>query len=1421
MLWNRSPVSMKWYVTLFFMTTLLFFGARAEAQTDPAKEEARQKEKVDRETRRFLKALQEAGYYDVGIFYLEKNKDSLPEDVQETYDFQLASMRMSYTSMIADNTQRLAELDKAIALFLKFMKEHPKRNEVNIIRELYPKILFGQAGYDMQRANLPDVPAADKKQYMESARKTLATAEQFLTEEDKKVTEENKAYEAEWKNYDAKYRKLNEELRNRTNDPGATAPISREDQQEITRLTELRQSTSNLANHMRYNLANVVYETANTYEKGSKEYADKLEEARAKFSNFWVRYAETRALVAYQGRLREGEILVEQKKIEGRGNALEVLKDLSNALSGDEFPGLYSAALGAYFMCFVEKAPTPDEWDEARQAFTKWSRTPDVDKTAKYSLDTTLDYARMLGAQAKRLKEDDPERAKLTDEVSKLLVPMLKRFEPHRYNINLVLKEYAPQNVKEESDLTMENYHLSKSYEEVMKFVNKLTREYSDKQKLYRAETDPTKREALRMELEKIARSILPVHAYLETLKDSMLGDTNKTTLLLDQRYRRAGLLNAAGYPLDATVVYDMIAFRYTASPLANPAMDAMSQLYAAMLENRVNEMIHKEKSLAEAKTAVMYELQSLVKVMEAYAAKKKLTEDDKTRIESGWQRVCRCFVLVGDVKNAMKYLERIPDASPFRSDAEGQVGGAIWKAYNADSRAEESKKLFTQEEAKQWREDSLKLLDSSYKKQQEAVKKGKNISSAMVGAIVQLCQIYNQAGQMTKTMEVLQNPTIGPYTLLKNDSPAAQPNKQAILSAALQAFVSENDTAEAEKVMNRLDELAKAESQAGGNANTRLTQMYLNLGRGLEESLQQMKAEGDTEMMGKVQKGFEMFLERIMQRDAKYSTLTWIAQTYVSLGDGLMDTKGRKRIVSPAAKKYYEAAVTAYKRIIDLCKADPSFSGSAKPEALLDGLNKRLAETYVKAGDSTEGLNIYVELLRDGPNNIDLQVEAANIMWDIAQNADDKDPKKKIQYLIYTQAGMFKEYIKPGDKTKTKDNIIYGWARLFKTTKDFKLEWTLDTPALMKKPEMSEAFYNKRRGQQFLSVLRMAEISVELSKLYDTPEKKKDSLSKAQGYIESLYRLYGVNADGTPRPSAFGDLYNEFDETYREIQLLQKVPKAKALGLQSIETVKIDPLIEDKEAPLADIKEDADRAAELEQYLAEEEIREKVFQAAAEEQAKPTDPVLLYSIVGVTALVMLGALFFMMRRRKPSRAELHRREEMATTEFSEIPTGETSPEFQAPVKIEGVTDDDAVVPGEASTELFASLGIGDAPAGNVDGDMKIDFFASPEEKKAAALAARRAAQKPTTRPGEKSASPDGKKPVSPNGKKPLLKRPAPKDDAKSEDGDAGDKASDEASPKPTVKRIIKPVVKKPESSADPAPKPDADASAAEPEDET
>ncbi len=371
---------------------------------------------------------------------------------------------------------------------------------------------------------------------------------------------------------------------------------------------------------------------------------------------------------------------------------------------------------------------------------------------------------------------------------------------------------------------------------------------------------------------------------------------------------------------------------------------------------------------------------------------------------DEAWMAAIRAAILNREPAKAAEYLAHVPAASPRRSDAELITGQALWAAYLEAMRLPE-----TQQPAKADMTAMLAqartALEDGIGRQRKAIDAGQEVSHRLLAAVLSLAQIDLDMGVGEKAARWLDDPKLGPHTLVKAESKAVGLGSFRVetLKAALRAYVATQQLDKAEQTMNALE-------KAGGVAN--LTAIYISLGRQLEESLRRIRAEGKREQAAKVARGFQSFLARISARPAQettFNSLGWVAETLMSLGSA-----AESGSLSPEAEGDYQKAAEVYRRIIEICRGDEKFAPKA---GAVTGVQIRLARCLRLLGRFNQSLDLLVEVLTAHEALIDGQREAAYTY----QAWGERDPEK---FLLAIRGGHEVER-----KPRGTMNLIWGWA--------------------------------------------------------------------------------------------------------------------------------------------------------------------------------------------------------------------------------------------------------------------------------------------------------------------------------------------------------------------------------------------------------
>lgn len=480
-----------------------------------------------------------------------------------------------------------------------------------------------------------------------------------------------------------------------------------------------------------------------------------------------------------------------------------------------------------------------------------------------------------------------------------------------------------------------------------------------------------------------------------------------------------------------------------------------------------------------------------------------------------------------GDVESAKSLLAKIPENSPRRAGAELRVGQSLWNEW-ARRGAEIAEARQNGEELDETalnaqKETMKSILDAA----EEALRNGlerKITSTAGVNeqdylaiySTYLLAQVYDKLDRPEDVEKWLSHPVIGARTIVERsfksaDDPEAldladapefinESFQLAALSLTLSVVVADPERLEeAENIMTTLESLAEGSDENSG----KLTGVYVRLGRRLEERVDELKEKAETgdgsqqAALDSVVKGFEAFLKRVAERNenADFTTLRWVADSYLALGRGL---SGVTSDPPKEALAYYAQAVRAYQSILKKIGTDPNFAPSPAHKTAIE---IKASECLRRAGQFELALKFLGKTIDASPNNLDVQIEAASIYADWGRKNNDQYLKAIVgdQAKIWGWNGIIKRAAPQLDKDERykktfydayveKTRCRYQYARKLKD-KDKRVKQAQDAEADLERlcqtrPDMGGAEYfgkfnsayknfQKLRGEKNLRGLR------------------------------------------------------------------------------------------------------------------------------------------------------------------------------------------------------------------------------------------------------------------------------------------------------------------------------------------------------------
>lgn len=455
-------------------------------------------------------------------------------------------------------------------------------------------------------------------------------------------------------------------------------------------------------------------------------------------------------------------------------------------------------------------------------------------------------------------------------------------------------------------------------------------------------------------------------------------------------------------------------------------------------------------------------------------------------------------------IEDATRLLAGVPaDARP---QLEMQLGISMWARYVELSQREEAARP-PEATIRQIKEAATNFLRQGI----DAARAAERINELSTLGAIYLAQALLSQNDAGGAIALIEDPKIGPLTLLSSQHPAAARPGFAIqvYETALRAYVAATPP-RVDKVLEMMQSLEQAIEAGGGELADQLTRVYVGLGVQLQRQIDDLRAAGRDAEAARVAAAFAQFLDRIAARKdgLTWSTRQWLAQSYYNLGARQKDASSTAP-ASPKERQYLTKARDIYESLLNSTStADPP-----PTEAALLATKFQFGECLRELGQFEQALDTFSAVLQDRESTLAVQRAAA---------------------LAYQQRGQaggtewFERSIFGGYKLKaTGENRVWGW---------LKLSQVADRAARTD-PKFRDTFFEARVNIarcRYLAALQME------------GEGRKLALGQAKQNIQSVARLYPEM--GGERRKA------EFDALLKQVQT---ATGEKAVGLQEFASAK------------------------------------------------------------------------------------------------------------------------------------------------------------------------------------------------------------------------------------------------------------------------
>ena len=978
----------------------------------------------------FLQGLLDRGLDDMAIAYLEQMQTSplCPPEFKQVIDYKAGVTLVAGARTIRSTSERAKQLDAARARFEKFLAANPNHDLSSSATTQLANVLVERGRMLVDESQRASKTPDERKQLLADARKLYGEAKAVFVKAEQHYSELLKQM-----------------------------PAGLIDRKKVKEIEARARARADLV-QSRLFLGTVVYETAMTYPADGKQRKDLLAEAAAKYKELYEKYGTW--LGGLYGRMWEGRCY---KELGDHKKALQIFDEL---LAQVDEPAAFRQLKNKALILSLETSVQPEvkQYKAAVDNANEWlgsirgdeQSSPDGLAIKYLSAGAFMEYGRGM--------DDNAAKQRNLIKQARDLFEFVSRFPGDYQNpakAKLADPLFGAKKADEGEPATFADARdRGKAALDRMQAI-----ETQDKLDLAAGKTENHAKS-----LKEIAELRDEAVKYYQ-LALTMISPKTSVDDINVVRYYLAYLHWICGDAYRAAVLGEFLATSYPESVGARQGAKIAMAAYAKLFNEAAIGSPGREFANAH-----------MVKVAD-YITRRWA---DGPEAGDAWMMMLRTAVVGGNLQEASGFLEKVPTESSRRGEAELMVGRAYWADYLRCLRLEEDSRPAADVMAKNLAE-AKKLLAAGIEHSQ-----GQAVDASLFAAVLSLAQIHLRDGKPAEAVKVLDEPKIGAHTLLQQKHPASQKPGYDIetYKTALRAYVAARELEKAEKTMDVLEKAVAAEGDE--QAASKLTQIYISLGRELQELLEGLRKQNKTEELTAVSGGFELFLNRISEREQgnTFNSLNWVAETFLGMGSGF-DPGGQS--LPPEAEKYYEKAAETYRTILKKCKDDANFAPNTD---VVYSIRMRLAKSLLRLGQYETAMKYLVSVLVKKNMMIDAQVQAAHIYQDWAAM-----PGNARRYLKAIKGGY--------PSKKTQDNVVWGWLKIAKIAATSKKHADI----------FHEARYN-------LAVCQM-EAALTLR-----GQKKKDGLAAAERSVTRMKLLY---------PDMGGDKWlAKYDTLLRKIQKLQ-----------------------------------------------------------------------------------------------------------------------------------------------------------------------------------------------------------------------------------------------------------------------------------------
>jgi tetratricopeptide (TPR) repeat protein len=1032
--------------------------------------------------REFLEKLRERGYFDTALEYLDviAKSPNVPAAMKETLDYEKGTTLVDASRATRDAAIRAKQLDEAQTLLTRFMTERAKH-------ALAPNAQRQIGNLMVERARIIRDAAKKKNNDPAEMKKALAL------------------YQEAHKNFDATQNAIGEELKKIP----PKLPDNEEklkEKQEQLRIDYLQTQLLSAA---------IREEMADAMDPKSKEFKETLLAAAKEYGEIYDKY-RTR-LAGLYARLYQGRC---HHKLGDDKEALsfytELLEEQDNS---DEVRTLKTKTLTLAIESW--SSASQKKHADAIAKGTAWLQTVrPVESKSDDWLEFRMALAKAMKAYSDNLKASDAKQsAGQLNEARKLVLFVSKIPGEHQKEAKNLLAEWGagdagkvasgiePKSFTEAFEAGKEALDAMRVQQQVLSTLPPRLKVEKDAKVLDDIKKQIEDAQATMPKFQEEAQRLF--HASLALIKP----DTENDQINLVEYYL-CYLAYLKGDYYNAALIGQFVAERYPDSPGARQCAKIAMAAYVRLFADLQKEEKAKTPPTSDAEILKMaeFESDSVVKICE-YITKKW---PEHPEAEEALNTLIPFMISTGQLAKAEAYLQKIPADSANRGNAELKTGQAMWSEYvrgMAQIAAWDKEGMVPEGVDLGAKKKDLTALKTRAQKTLEdgvnRMKKNGTPSAIFASAMLSLAQIYVDTDQTAKAITELEDPKVGPLTLVsKKDASVDRPGfAEETLKVALRAYIGALPSADNKQATELLKKakllMEELKKQVGTDAGSqeKLVKIYIGIAQDLKSQMELAETPAARTALAK---GFETFLGQVGAEATEFNVLNWVAETYFQMGEAfLAKTKGS---LPPEAKTYYQKALDQFNAIIEKGKKQKDFYDPKLGIAL----QMRTASCKRRLGDCDGAIKDLEAILKANPMMVNVQMEAARTYQECGLSQGDSK--------LFFRAIMGGE-----NKNEKKEPYIWGWGLISRKTAN--------------NAAFKDIFYEAR--------LQLAYCRFRMGKLEKNAAKAKELMEGAEKDIRNVSVVDKEYGGEKWRP--------EFDKLCKEIQkeLKQKQDGLKAFDVQ------------------------------------------------------------------------------------------------------------------------------------------------------------------------------------------------------------------------------------------------------------------------------